>query len=423
MTRRTLLNWTMAGAVTALAAGAVWWSYHYAHFRHNRQAAQRALAAGDADLALVHLTACLAWRGDDAEVRLLAAQAARLAGDYEAAEAHLSYCESATDPPSEPVQRERALLQVQQGDFRGYLESLKSTLDSSAPPADVLEAMARGLEATLFFDQAAECLQRLFAQEPDHARGHVQAGNLFLRKRYAEPARHEFEAAVKQLPDAFRPRLRLAECLLDLGEVREAASHLATLAERYPDAPELLSAQARVAVYRARFAEARGILHRLLAAHPDHLDALIALGQLEYHQGDPKDALPPLERAVKRHPDKPDAWETLARCHAALRNADDAKRCLKEFDRASREFGEVTRLTVRLMQEQADDVKLRIEVAERYERLHEPAKAIQWRLCVLHVDPHHTPSQEALARLFEQTGQPHRAARWKKGWKKVSGPG
>ncbi len=63
------------------------------------------------------------------------------------------------------------------------------------------------------------------------------------------------------------------------------------------------------------------------------------------------------------------------------------------------------------MQEQVNDVSLRIDLAERYERLHEPAKAIQWRMCVLHLDPAHAPTHRALARLFEQTGQPHRAAR------------
>jgi predicted Zn-dependent protease len=409
MTRRALVHWSIGAAALALAALATWWSFCHAQYRYHFQAARRALTAHDTDLARVHVHQCLALQ-DQPEGRLLAAQAARLAGDYEAAEAHLRVCEATADVPVE-VQRERALLQIQQGDFRGPIDYLQSTATSPEPPADVLEAMAHGLEATLFFDQAAVCLQRLFEKDPEHPRAHVLAGDIFLRKRHAEPALHEFQTAVEQLPDAFRPRLRLAECLLELGQVRQAAAHLEALRDRYANRPELMLAEARVAVYCARPQEARDILQRLLAAHPNHLDALVTLGQLEFHQGEPRDGLPPLQHAVALYPDKPEAWEGLAHCRAALGNSAEEQRCLAEFDRASRALGEVTRLIVRVMQEQPDDVKLRIEVAERYERLHESAKAIQWRFCVLHLDPDHAPSHRALARLFEQTGQPHRAAR------------
>ncbi len=299
-------------------------------------AAQHALDTQDADLARVHLAQCLAWAGDQPKLRLLAARAARLAGDYEAAEEQLTICAGDPGLPEAEVKRERALLQVQQGDFRGHLEYLQGTSNTREPPPDVLDAMAHGLEATLFFNEAAACLQRLFAQTPDHPRARVLAGNIMLRKRYAEPALHEFQSAVDQLPGAFTPRLRLAECLLDLGQVREAATHLQALQVRYADAPELLLAQARVAVYRAQPQEAMEVLRRLLVAHPDHIEALMTLGQLEFRQGEPRQALPWLHSAIRIHPDKPEVWEALARCHAALGEQDEERRCLAEFDRASR---------------------------------------------------------------------------------------
>ncbi len=410
MNRRIAVHWTIGAGAVALAALAAWWSLHHARYRYHELEARRALAAEHADLAGIHLAYCLAC-GEQAEVRFLAAQAARLSGDYEEAEAQLARCEANAELPAADVRRERALLQIQQGDFHGNIEYLQSETLGREPPPDVLEAMVRGLEATLFFDQAVDCLQRLFVRETDHPAAHVLAGDILLRKRYAEPALHEFQTAVEQLPNAYRPRLRLAECLLEQGRTREAAAHLEALHERYADRPELMLAEARVAVYRAEPGAARGILHRLLAAHADHVDALVTLGQLEFRQGDPRDALPWLQRAIALHPDKPEAWETLARCHAALGESDAAKRSLAEFDRCSRELGEVTRRIVRVMQERPDDVLLRIDLAERYERLHEPAKAIQWRFCVLHLDPQHAPSHRALARLFAQTGQPHRAAR------------
>jgi tetratricopeptide (TPR) repeat protein len=410
MTKRNAIGWAAGAALAAAAGIAAWWSFQYAQDRHHWRAAQLALASQDADLARAHLTHCLAHHGDSLEVRLLAAKAARLAGDYDAAEEHLAICETQVVPASAEVKEERALLQVQEGDISG-LDYLKSIADGREPPPALLEALAYGMEATLFFDAAAECLQRLLQQEPDNPRARLLAGSIMLRKRYPSLALQEFEAAVRLLPNALTPRLRLAECLLDLGEPREAAAHLEVLEKQHADAPERLLVQARAAEYRAQPQRAREILNKLLAAQPAHVDALVAMGQLEYRDGEARQALPWLRRAIARHPDQAEAWECLARCYAALGESIEEKRCRAEFDRVTRALGEIRRLTVRVMQEKIDDIGLRIELAERYERLHEPGKAIQWRMCTLHLNPRHAATHGALADLFAETGQPHRAAR------------
>jgi predicted Zn-dependent protease len=412
MSKRRIAGWGVGVAAAALATVAAWWSFQDAACRNHWREAHLAFEDQDAERARFHLAPCVAWWNGRLDVRFLAARSARLAGNYDEAEEHVAFCERHGGLPDEELRRERALLQVQQGDFNGYRESLmpEGPNDPRLPPS-VLEAMARGLEATSFFDQAVAMLQQLFQQDPENPRGNLLAGSIFLRKHHAAEALWYFQTAVRQLPDALVPRLRLAECLLELGQPREAATHLQALVERYPGNPEVLMAQARLAVYRAQPAEAKQVLRRLLTLKPNHVNALVALGRLEYRHGDPRDALICLNQAVEIQPYKLEAWEALAWCHAALGEPAEENRCLVEYARVGRELGEATRLALLVRQEKTDELDLRIELAERYERLHDTARAIEWRLCTLHLAPQHAATHRALADLFERTGQPHRAAR------------
>jgi tetratricopeptide (TPR) repeat protein len=414
MTKRDIARGCLGVAAVFLAALVAWWSYHYAESRYHWREAQAALEAQDADRACVHLKHCLVRWNTVPEVRFLAAQAARLAGDYEEAEGHLAFCERQGGLPEAELGRERALLQVQQGDFGGYIESLmpRGPKDPELPTS-VLEAMAYGSEATLFFEHAIECLARVLDQQPDNPRALLLLGDILTRKGFLDDAKEKLQAAVRVTPESLTPRLRLAECLLKRGEVGDAAMHLEVLCQRYPDVPEVWLARARLHEYRAQPEEAKSALRRILAINPNHVEALVAVGRLEFLHGDARDARRALQHAVEVHPGKQEAWEVLAWCHASLGNPDEEKRCLDEFARIRRILGEISRLTLVTMQDRSSAPNSRIEVAEGYERVHEPAQAIRWRFCYLQVNPRHTPTHRALARLFEQTGQPHRGARYR----------
>jgi tetratricopeptide (TPR) repeat protein len=414
MTKQDIVKWLLGMAAVFLTALMAWWSYYYAQSRYHWREAQLALEAQDADRARIHLKQCLLRWNSEPEVKFLAAQAARLAGDYEEAEGHLAYCEGRGGMQDADLRRERALLQVQQGDFGGYIESLapRGPKDPELPTS-VLEAMARGSEATMFFEAALECLKRILDQQPENPRALLLLGNILTRNRFLDDAREKFEAAVRAAPDALMPRLRLAECALNMGDVREAATHLDVLCQRYPDAPEVWLIRARVHEYRAQPEEAKSALRRVLELTPRNVEALVGLGRLEFLHGDAKDALAPLNQVIQLNPDKQEAWEVLAWCHAALSDPEEEKWCLEEFARIRRDQGEAARLILVTMQDKASVLSMRIELAERYERLHEHGKAIVWRFCVLQMDPRHMPSHRALANLFERVGQPNRAARYR----------
>jgi tetratricopeptide (TPR) repeat protein len=401
----------LGGVAIALAAIAAWWSFHYGQDRHHWREARLALQKHDADQARVHLAACLVRWNEHPEVHFLAAQAARLAGQYDEAEAHLSFCEQQKGVPPGELRRERALLQVQQGDFRGYVESLTPRGPNDPTlPTSVLEAMARGSEATLFFDYAERAAKRVLDREPDHPRVQLLMGDLLVKK-HPHAALPHYQTAVRVLPDSLTPRLRLAECLLNLGECREAASQLGVLQERFPNSAEVLLAEARLHEYRGQADEASACLQRLLASHRDHIDALVFLGRLEYRRGNATAARTWLQRAVEVHPDQQEAWEALAWCDAELADPSAEQHSRAEAARIAQARGDATRIFLLTLQESAPVRERRTELAECYERLHEPATAITWHLCALHIDKDRAATHRALADLYEQTGQSHRAAR------------
>jgi tetratricopeptide (TPR) repeat protein len=406
----TLVRWGIGATAVVLAAALAWWSLQYAQARQNWNEARQALEQQDADRARVCVAPCLARWPDRIEVRLLAARAARVAEQYDEAEEHLAACERTSDADVE-VRRERALLQAQQGDYRAALALFApGGLGNPEIPLDVLAAVACGYESTFYYGQAVDLLARVVQQGSDHVQGNLVLGRVLIRMRWAEPARKCFETAVHRLPNARAPRLRLTECLLDLGDLADASVHLAVLGEHWPDDAEVAMAQARLQVYQGDPVAAQATLQRLLERQPKHTAALVEMGRLEYRHGEPAAALRWLEQAVQCNPDLPAAWEMMAFCHEAASQDAQARRCRAEMDRAQHALGEATRLKALATQERSNDLDLRNEIADHYERLHEPATAIRWRFCALQIDPDHLATHAALARLFAGNGQPHLAA-------------
>jgi tetratricopeptide (TPR) repeat protein len=412
MSKRKLARGAVALIAVLVAAVVAWWSYHLARTRAHWQQALVTLEQQDFPRSHACLAPCVAWWRDDLEVRLRAASAARLAQQYDEAEALLAFCEQRADTTRDAVRRERALLQVEQGDFQGHLEFLapRGPRDPKLS-AETLDALAHGLAHTFFTSTALECLGRLLDQDPDHVRGNLLAGDIHTQMKYPEQAVPHFERAVQRLPHVVAPRLRLAECLLMLGQTQQAAGHLRFLRDNCPDEPAVGMARARLHVYRAELEEAKRLLDEVLARHADDVDALVERGTVEFHHGDPQRALSWLERAVAINPDRLEAWSMLANCHEALGRTEPKQRCQDQVARINREVGEALRRSLTVIQERPTNLELRADVADCWERLHEPDKAIGWRFCVLQVDAGHRPTHMALARLLQAQGQPHRAAR------------
>jgi predicted Zn-dependent protease len=406
-----LARLVLGGAIVAAASSAVVWSYHYSEARHHWQQARIAFDQHDPEAARQHLAHCLRRWGADFDVRFAAAQAARLSRRLDDAEEHLTVCERPGPDVRQDtsVLRERALLQVQQGDFVGYLEQVAPRgPDDPTLPADVLEAVAHGYAATFYDNDALRALRRLLEHDPEHGRALVLAGELQMQATQYEDAAEYLAGAVRCAPHARLPRLRLAECLLEMGKPREAATHLEFLRSRHADDADVLLMQARLNIYRGQLDEAKGVLGQILTTNPKHVQALLERGQVEFRHGDPRTALVWLEVAAALHPGKLEVWQALAHCHDALAQREQASKFREAGDRLSRELGEMSRLELQQMQQGVDFPR---KMARHCERVQLLAKAAAWWIKVLQVDPDDRGAHQALADYHEGSGQPHLAKR------------
>jgi tetratricopeptide (TPR) repeat protein len=411
--KRSLGRWAVAVLLVLAASAGGWWWHGQRQLQHQLHAAQAALDQHDCWLALREVQPCLHAWGGRLEVRLLAARAARLADSLDEAEDHVTVCERLVE--SEPdaadeVRFERKLLAMQQGDTKSRAAQWQPSLPvSEARQLEALDALARGLAETHHFAEAFVCLEQIAQRDPEYlpmllARGQIR----FRHKRYEE-AEVYFEKVVAVLPEALLPRLQLADCLIQTGQPRAAVAHLDLLNERYPDDANVLYALARCHVYRNQLDQAKQRFDQQLAKHPRHYDSLVARGRLEYRIGDPALAEKFLRRAVDVHPDLVDAWLVLEALTAE--NASQAASCRAEIERIENAMGRQQRRMLWAVEAESNKLPLFMELGDGWRDLHTPREAQRWYFCALQEDPDHRPAHRALAEIFAETGQPHRAAR------------
>ncbi len=104
--------------------------------------------------------------------------------------------------------------------------------------------------------------------------------------------------------------LEYANVLARSGRMIEAAAQAKIARQFAPTDPEVLRAQARIAMTLAdrddaARAEAREAFELVLAAEPDDLESLVALGQIYLGEGDSKRAVEKLSRAAELRPGQP----------------------------------------------------------------------------------------------------------------------
>lgn len=395
----------------AAAALAAWWSYRYSEARAHFRAAQSAMQKDDLEAARHEIAHCLPWWNDRFEVRILAAQAARRAGYLDEAEEHLSFCEKEFRGKPE-LRKERALLQIRQGDLEGFLETIAPQgIQDASLPSEVLETLARGFMATYLDNSAIQSVALLLQKDPQYGRGHLLAGELATKIKRTEEATEHFTRAVEHSPDNLLPRLRLAENLMEVGELREAAPHLALLRSRFPEDPVVAEAQVKWFVYRGQRDEAKRLLDEVLTKHARRYSALVERGRLEVRDGDAAKAAAYFEQAIAIQPFGFEARRGLVDAYEFLDRPQDLKKAQEEMVRVARELGEVSQLEMNV---KPHDIAQTIELARRCALIGLLPRALGWHMRTLQLDPGHAPTHTALAEYFEAQGQPHLAARHRK---------
>lgn len=273
-------------------------------------------------------------------------------------------------------------------------------------------------------------LRVLLGAQPQHLEGHrMLASVLGILGRRWESMPHLL--AVVGHAD-FDPQRPLELLLLgNLEKPLDASAEVQALAEKSPQAPATMLAQACLALQQRKKSEARRLLQKTVEAAPQLAEAQVRLGQLLLESGDvaafqkwnaavpdevsahpqlwltraefaarqdeSKAALRLLLEAVRRDPDHKKA---IFRAGRALIAAGHEAAGQKFLDR-HRELETLTR-ALNAHFTQPGNLTLLVEIAERMEKLGRVVEAHAWRRVILARDPQDKPSQQRLPELARQ---------------------
>jgi tetratricopeptide (TPR) repeat protein len=300
-----------------------WHLWAMAEFRAARQALERR----DFAQARAHLSGCLRVWPEEGETLLLAAQAARRGGALEEADSLLRQHQR-LHGVSEAAAVERQLLQLQSGDMTGA-DSYLALCDASPETeqtALVLEALIRGGLRARDHVHAMRGVERWLRRSPtgpDHLRGLVWRGDVWLQLGASELAQSDYRAVLAVDGDNDDARLSLATSLVRFAPA-EAMDHLEPLLRRRPNDQ---SVRFQVACCRhnlGHLEEARQLLDELLAEGLDQPALLQQRGAVALDLRQLAEAERWLRRACKLAPDDPEAARALARCLRENGKGDEA---------------------------------------------------------------------------------------------------
>jgi tetratricopeptide (TPR) repeat protein len=393
------------------ATGYFWSQYHL-------NAAQRALEGYSFEEAQYHLGLCLKVRFRSAGIHLLAAQTARRRDAYEEAERHLSdSIQLGGMTPAAALERE--LLSAQQGELDGVESSLRRCINAGGPNAVLaLEALAKGYANRFWESESLECLNLLLQRQPRHPQALLMRARAWEKRAQDQMERgqlalRDYENAVELNP-SFECQLGLAGALYQVGRPWEAMRVYERLCAIQPDNPEARLGLARCRYNLHEIDAARQLMDDLLEQYPHHASALLERGRLALHAGQWTEAEKWLRQAAAAAPrDDNESLLLLCRCLEAGQQNAEARRCREELRRRQTEDLDVQR---RILQSNRDpqDVALRYEIATELMRLGHEQDSVAFLFLVLEQQPGHEPARAALADYFERSGQPGRAARYRR---------
>lgn len=404
---RPLLVWAFAGLILlGLALALVWFAVLPAVALGR---AQIALRGTDPAAALPHLERYLARRPNDSGALLLAAQAARRSDDCARAERFLSAAEEASGP-TDASRLEWALLGAQQGDFAGNENRLRSEAGRDDPSALlILEALARGYDASFRWPEALDVLGQMLSLAPDNGPALLVRARVQGRMRRLDRAEEDLRRAVDLAPDSPGAHAALAGVLQSRGYTREALYHFREARRHGAGGPTLLLGASGALSDAAELDEARERLDELLAERPNHVEGLIERGRLALRLRRAAEAEPFLARATREAPWHREGHELLLAALKELGRADEVKRCEERLTALKAEDAVGGPLKLNARDNPADvDVRWRLWLWSGRNGLIE--EGLAWLTEILRRDPRHPQAHAALAEHFQKVGQPRRAA-------------
>jgi tetratricopeptide (TPR) repeat protein len=370
-----------------------------------------------------HLERCVAvWPGS-VEARLLASRAARQRGDFEEADSHLRAAQRSLGGTSAEVALEWALLQAAGGNLLEVEDFLQRVTEKSPDQGPLVwEALVEGYVRVYRILDALACLDHWLEVDPDNLRALELRGLAYQKGRAAQRGAENLRRVIERDPQRDETRLRLAQCLLNVGSYEEALPHLERLAARRPDSAEIQVGLARCHNMRGQPEKARELLDAALKKYPEDGLALRTRGQFALADSQPEQAERWLRRATEVWPNDYQSHFLLGRALQEQRKTAEAKAQLELTDQIKGRAERMGELTSRKLSEQPLDPALHCEMGTLLLRNGHTSTGESWLKSALGLDPNYKPAHAALAEHYRAQGDEARAAEHRRQAERAAGP-
>ncbi|MFN0108736.1 MAG: tetratricopeptide repeat protein [Blastocatellia bacterium] len=220
--------------------------------------------------------------------------------------------------------------------FGDFLFSIKREAEAEqqllaahqADPTDkiVLVALRRYYEAQQQFDKAEQFLTRLIELDADKTAGRSQIIDLHARTGRVYQAVTEYQQLLKDDPKYLRGYSRLAELLLELGDVSGATKHVEVALKQNPQDTDALLMRGRLRSLNGQHREAIGDLDQVLRLEPAMPAALYYAADAHLQNNDSTQARLFVNRLLSFYPRNPMGLLMQVRINLADNKAADAER-------------------------------------------------------------------------------------------------
>ena len=197
-----------------------------------------------------------------------------------------------------------------------------------AEPADklVLVALRRYYETQQQFDKAEQFLTRLVELDPDKTAGRAQIIDLHARTGRVYQAVTEYQQLLKDDPKYLRGYSRLAELLLELGDVNGATKYVEVALKQNPQDTDALLMRGRLRSLNGQHREAIGDLDQVLRLEPTLPAALYYAADAHLQNNDATQARLFVNRLLSFYPRNPMGLLMQVRINLAETKAADAEK-------------------------------------------------------------------------------------------------
>ncbi|MBL8186605.1 MAG: tetratricopeptide repeat protein, partial [Acidobacteria bacterium] len=197
-----------------------------------------------------------------------------------------------------------------------------------AEPTDklVLVALRRYYEAQQQFEKAEQFLTRLVELDPDKTAGRAQIIDLHARTGRVYQAVTEYQQLLKDDPKYLRGYSRLAELLLELGDVTGATKHVEVALKQNPQDTDALLMRGRLRSLSGQHREAIGDLDQVLRLEPTLPAALYYAADAHLQNNDATQARLFVNRLLSFYPRNPMGLLMQVRINLAETKAADAEK-------------------------------------------------------------------------------------------------